>query len=243
MTPPTLAPTLARVQIRNLILCGLPDDQLNALLPHLVPMELPRGLRLLEPKQVVEFIYFVNHGLVSMDAFTLEGDSVEVGVVGYEGIAGAAILLGQENFPHLSMMQMAGSGYRIKASILQAEFAKGGRLLQLVHAFLYTQLVQISQSVLCNRMHEVEARLARWMLMSADRTQSESLDLTQEFLAQMLGSRRSSVTVAAGKLQTLGMIRYTRGRIQIVDRDRLEQMACECYHIVRDHYLDVFRIR
>lgn len=240
LTPPS-AP--ARVELKNLILTGLPDEQLQALLPHLVPVDLPRGMRLLEPNQPVDFIYFLNHGLVSMDAFTEDGDSVEVGVVGYEGMAGVAVLLGQPNFPHLSNMQMAGSGYRIRASIVQAEFVRGHRLQQLVYAFLYTQLVQISQSVVCNRMHEVEARLARWMLMAADRAQSNNLDLTQEFLAQMLGSRRSSVTVAAGKLQENGIIQYARGRIQILDRKRLEQVACECYHVVRDNYLDVFRIK
>ena len=236
-------PASARVEIKNLILANLPEAQRDELLAHVVPVELPRGFRLLEPNQTIEYIHFVNHGLISLDVFTMNGDSVEVGVIGYEGITGVACLLGQKNFPHLAIVQMAGSALRIRASVLQAEFAKGGKFLQLIHAFLYTQYVQTSQSVLCNRMHEVEARLARWMLMSSDRTESTSLDLTQEFLAQMLGTRRSSVTVAAGKLQESGLIQYARGRIQILDRKRLEGVACECYQIVRDNYLRIYKTK
>lgn len=137
---------------------------------------------------------------------------------------------------HAVEVQGAGFGLRIRSSILREEFLKGGVFAALVHEFIYLQMVQTSQSALCNRLHPVEARLARWLLTSADRSESELLMLTQEFLAQMLGSRRSTVTVAAGVLQRQGMIGYKRGKIHIADRVKLESAACECYQIVRAAY-------
>ena len=134
------------------------------------------------------------------------------------------------------IMQGSGEGLRIRSSLVRAEFLKGGTLQKLVHAFAYLQLVQITQSVLCNRMHEVEARLARWLLSSADRMESEFLHLTQEFLSQMLGVQRSTVTVAAGELQRNGLIGYSRGRIHILDRAGLTAKTCECYGIVNASY-------
>jgi len=130
-------------------------------------------------------------------------------------------------------MQGAGEGLRIRSSLLRTEFLKGGVLQKLVHAFLYLQMAQITQSVLCNRLHEVEARLARWLLTSADRAETESARLTQEFLSQMLGVRRTTVTTIARVLQTAGLIRYTRGRIEISDREMLKKFACECYEVLR----------
>jgi Crp-like helix-turn-helix domain len=137
---------------------------------------------------------------------------------------------------HSVLIQGVGDGLRIRSSIVRDEFMKGGALQRMVHAFAYLQLVQISQSVLCNRMHEVGARLARWLLTSADRMESESLNLTQEFLAQMLGVQRSTVTVAAGELQREGMIGYSRGKINILDSVALTKVACECYTIVSSSY-------
>jgi hypothetical protein len=142
---------------------------------------------------------------------------------------------------HSVIMQGSGEGSRIRSSVVRAEFLKGGMLQRLVHAFAYLQLVQITQSVLCNRMHEVEARLARWLLSSADRMESEYLHLTQEFLSQMLGVQRSTVTVAAGDLQRNGMIGYSRGRIHILDRPGLTAKACECYGIVNTSYNRVLK--
>jgi CRP-like cAMP-binding protein len=137
---------------------------------------------------------------------------------------------------HSVIIQGIGEGLRIRSSIVRDEFLKGGVLQQLVHAFTYLQLVQVTQSVLCNRLHDVEARLARWLLTSADRMESESLNLTQEFLAQMLGVQRSTVTVAAGELQRAGVIGYSRGKINLLDRVALTKRACECYSIVSASY-------
>lgn len=221
---------------QNLILAGLPETQLSALTRFLVPVDLPLGMNLSEPQLPIEYAYFPLTGLISTDAITSSGESVEVGVVGREGFSGIAGLLGHSQMQHTVQVQGSGSALRIRISVLREEFLKGGILAQLIHDFIYLQLVQTSQSVLCNRLHAVDARLARWLLTSADRSETEQLMLTQEFLAQMLGSRRSTVTVAAGELQRRGMIDYKRGKIQISDRPKLEGVACECYSIVKSAY-------
>ena len=228
--------SLTSIRPRNIILSQLPADEYAALAKSLVPVELPLERRLSEPNQPIEFVYFLNSGLISTDAVTMKGETVEVGVIGREGFSGLAALLDQPQMSHSVIMQGVGDGLRIRSSIVRNEFVKGGMLQKLVHAFAYLQLVQVTQSVLCNRMHEVEARLARWLLTSADRMESEFLHLTQEFLSQMLGVQRSTVTVAAGELQRKGMIGYSRGRIQILDRPALTEVACECYGIVNASY-------
>lgn len=220
----------------NLILAQLPADEYAALAKFLVPIELPLEKRLSDPNQPIEFIYFLNSGLISTDAVTMKGEQVEVGVIGREGFSGLPALLDQPQMSHSVIMQGVGDGYRIRSSVVRSEFLKGGMLQKMVHAFAYLQLVQVTQSVLCNRMHEVDARLARWLLTSADRMETEHLNLTQEFLSQMLGVQRSTVTVAAGDMQRKGMIEYSRGRIQIVDRRSLTAVACECYSIVNLSY-------
>jgi CRP-like cAMP-binding protein len=221
---------------RNIILSQLPADEYAALAKHLVPVELPLNKRLSEPNQPIEFVYFLNTGLISTDAVTERGEQVEVGLIGREGFSGLAALLDQPQMSHIVIMQGSGEGFRIRSSVVRAEFLKGGMLQKMVHIFAYLQFVQITQSALCNRMHEVEARLARWLLSSADRMESEFLHLTQEFLSQMLGVQRSTVTVAAGELQRNGLIGYSRGRIHILNRAGLAAKACECYGIVNVAY-------
>ncbi len=221
---------------RNKILAGLPAEQLAALALHFEFMDLPQGYILVKPDTRIEYLYFLEHGLASTDAITQNGRSVEVGVTGREGVVGFHVLLGQPKVSHLTLMQGAGSGFRIRANIVRAEFEKGGEFLRLVHAFLYSHIIQVSQSVLCNRLHEVESRLARWLLMASDHTETDHLILTQEFIAQMLGSTRSTVTITAGELQDRGVIDYSRGKIRILDRPGLEKIACECYEVVRHQY-------
>ena len=221
---------------KNLILSRMPEEQYRALSRLLVPVDLPLGMQLSTPHAPADRVYFPVSGLISVDALTDNGESVEVGVIGREGLAGICGLLGHHMMGHSVIMQGSGSGLRIRLGPVREEFLKGGVFAQLIHSFIYMQTVQMSQSVLCNRLHPVEKRMARWLLTAADRTQSETLQLTQEFLAQMLGSRRSTVTVAAGQLQREGLIHYTRGRIRIVNRPKLEAKACECYTIVRSTY-------
>jgi CRP-like cAMP-binding protein len=226
---------------RNLILAQLPDAEYESLAKSFVPVDLPLETRLSEPNEPIEHIYFLNSGLISTDALTEKGESVEVGVIGREGFAGLPALFDQPQMSHSVLMQGVGDGIRIRSALLREQFVKGGVLQRLVHTFAYLQLVQTTQSVLCNRMHEVDARLARWLLTSADRMESESLNLTQEFLAQMLGVQRSTVTVAAGDLQRAGLIGYSRGKIHILDRPKLIKSACECYRIVTSSYQRVLQ--
>jgi CRP-like cAMP-binding protein len=214
----------------------MPEEQFRALARFLVPVDLPLGMQLAAPAAPIEYVYFPVSGLISVDALTSSGESVEVGVIGREGMSGVYGILGHSQGSHSVVMQGPGTGLRIRMNLVRDEFLKGGPFAQLIYSFLYMQMVQMSQSVLCNRLHPVEARMARWLLSAGDRTQSDSLHLTQEFLAQMLGSRRSTVTVSAGNLQREGLIDYTRGRVRIVDRPGLEAKACECYHIVRATY-------
>jgi CRP-like cAMP-binding protein len=228
---------------RNAILAQLPDEEYAAFAKFLVPVELPLHKELSQPNSAIEFVYFLNTGLISTDVVTAKGEQVEVGVIGREGFAGLPAFLDQPQMSHSVIIQGTGDGLRIRSSIVREEFLKGGVLQQLVHAFAYLQLVQVTQSVLCNRMHEVEARLARWLLTSADRMESESLNLTQEFLSQMLGVQRSTVTVAAGELQRAGMIGYSRGRINILNRPDLKKVSCECYGIVASSYDRILKFR
>jgi CRP-like cAMP-binding protein len=214
----------------------MPEEQYRAISRFLVPVDLPLGMRLGEPNEPQDFLYFPVSGLISVDALTERGESVEVGVIGREGFSGVYGILGHRQAAHSIIIQGAGAGLRIRTVILREEFLKHQQLAQLVHTFIYTQMVQMSQSVLCNRLHPVEMRMARWLLTACDRMQADSLNITQEFLAQMLGSRRTTVTVAAGQLQREGLIDYSRGRVRVVDRAGLEAKACECYGIVRAAY-------
>jgi CRP-like cAMP-binding protein len=230
------SPAVESVRPKNLILTRMPEDQFKAMSRFLVPVDMPVNMQLTVPSAPIEYVYFPVAGLISVDALTERGESVEIGVIGREGLSGVYGLLGHSQGAHSVIMQGPGAGLRIRMSIVKEEFQKGGLFAQLIHSFLYMQMVQMGQSVLCNRLHPVEARMARWMLTAGDRIQNDQLQLTQEFLAQMLGSRRSTVTVAAGNLQREGLIDYTRGRVRIVNRPGLEAKSCECYKIVRSTY-------
>ena len=230
------ASSVKQTRPRNAILFQLLPEEFSALARNLVPVDLPLGKRLSEPNEPIEYVYFLNSGLVSTDAITGQGEQVEVGVTGREGFAGLPALFGQPQISQSVVVQSAGEGLRIAASLLRAEFLKAGLLQKIIHAFAYLQLAQITQSVLCSRLHEVEARLARWLLTSADRIESEQLQITQEYMAQMLGVQRSTVTVAAGDLQRDGLIGYSRGRLRIADRAGLAGRACACYGTVNAVY-------
>ena len=220
----------------NLILSQMPEEQFRTLARAMVPVDLPVGMKLSEPNEPVDCVYFPVSGLISIDALTDKGESVEVGVIGREGLAGVCGLLGHPQMGHSVIMQGPGSGFRVRMSLVREEFLKGGPFADTIHTFIYLQTVQISQSVLCNRLHPVESRIARWLLTASDRMETSQLSLTQEYLAQMLGARRATVTVAAGTLQRARLIEYTRGRVKIIDRPGLEAKACECYQLVRAKY-------
>jgi CRP-like cAMP-binding protein len=180
--------------------------------------------------------YFLEDGIASVVVTLQSGDTVEVGIVGIDGVVGVPILLGAKSAPGQTFMQIAGSGFRIPAAQLKAEFELEGALRQQLQKYMQAFFVQTAQTAACNRLHTIEERLARWLLACRDRMGSDGLRLTHDFLGQMLGSPRTTVTLAAGLLSRAGMIEYSRGLVTIKNRRQLENTACECYQIVRDAY-------
>lgn len=220
----------------NRILGGLPPEEHERLAPHLEPITLAVGDVLYYPQEPVTHVYFLNSGMVSIIATFEDGGSVEVGVVGNEGIFGLNVVLGSMSTPLEALVQLPGGGFRTPASVMEEEFKKCGQLQDLILRYTQAFIIQLAQTAACNRSHPISGRLARWLLMSHDRAISDELLLTHEYIAVMLGTRRAGVSEAAGKLQNDGVIKYKRGRIQIVDRKGLESISCECYRIVKREF-------
>ena len=222
---------LARAEA-NHILQALPDHEYERLAPHLQPVTLPQLDVLFEVGAPITGGYFVNTGMISCLTVMENGDSVEVGLLGNEGFAGLPILLNIVQSSARINVQVAGNASRITADALRTVLPELPMLERLLSRFAYLQALQAQQIAACNRLHEVDERLARWLLMTQDRVRMRILPLTHDLLASMLGTRRSSVTVAAGILQRAGIIDYRRGKVHILDRLKLEQSACECYPVV-----------
>ncbi|HEY9876149.1 MAG TPA: Crp/Fnr family transcriptional regulator [Candidatus Obscuribacterales bacterium] len=222
--------------IENRLLAALPAEDYQRLVPHLELVPLKFQQVLYEPGEPIAYVYFPHRAIISLLSTMEDGTTVEVGLVGIDGMVGTAVILGGNTTTTLANVQVAGYGMRMKAERLKSEFNRGGALQSLL--LLYTQalITQVSQIAACNRLHTLEERLARWLLTIQDRVQSEDLPLTQEFISQMLGTRRSGVTVAAGTLQQAGMICYTRGKITILNRQALEATTCECYKLIKTEY-------
>ena len=203
-------------------------------------MDLPLGKVLREPESEDRNVYFVEEGMASATAISSLGMSIEVGLIGRDGVVGIGSILGHRGLPHHVIMQVGGSGYSLPTDLFRAEFVKSAPVMQAVHDFVYAQLAQAAQTALCNRLHATGPRLARWLLTTSDIVESNRLDLTQEFLAQMIGAKRSSATIAAGLLKRAGMIDYRRGQVEIVNRPMLEDAACECYGMLRREFAKIF---
>jgi len=219
---------------RNHILATLPQVEYEHLVPHLRRVNLPLAKVLYKEGDAIDRVYFVEKGVTSMVLTTREGVEVEVGLVGPEGLVGLGGLIPDSKSLGKMAMQMGGNGWQMPASVLRDEFKRGGVLQDLVLQFNQAFAIMASQTALCNRLHTVEERLSRWLLQVHDRVRKDDLELTQEFLSQMLGSRRAGVTVAAGALKKAGFIDYNRGSITILDREGLENAACECYGVAKD---------
>jgi CRP-like cAMP-binding protein len=236
--PPTkCSPTLPSAdsdgnQIYNEILLGLPAKERELLLPKLEFVRLKTHHVLHEPGDTLKSAYFPNSGLVSILSVFPDGKSVEVGLVGKEGFIGLPLVAGFRTAPTRAIAQIEGSSFRVDGETLIGVLRQCPKLERHLQQFAQIMAMQVTQIAACNRLHEVNERLARWLLMSADRIGSNSVPLTQELIAQMLGTRRSSVTVASGMLQKAGLIAHTRGDVKITDRRKLEQAACECYAIM-----------
>jgi CRP-like cAMP-binding protein len=226
------APTTLGVPPDNRILASLPRAEYQSIAPHLERVHLPQGKVLYEVGDPVGRAYFVTRGMVSLLSITEDGGTTEVAMVGKEGLVGIPIVLRVPVTPYRSMVQIPGDALSIRAEPLRAEFARSARFQDLLLKYTHALLTQVSQSAVCNRFHTVEARLSRWLLVTRDRVDSDSFQLTHEFISHMLGTPRTVVTVAANKLQDAGLIRYKRGRITIINLEGLEDAACECYGVV-----------
>ena len=227
MTPP------AKVY-KNRVLAALPKAEIDRLKPHLSPVTLKVRTPLLDGH--ADHAYFMEEGLASVVLTLAGGETVEVGIIGIDGVVGLPIVLGAGTVPGETFIQVAGSGYRIEAPRLKAEFERDGQLRSHLQKYVQAYLIQSAQNAACNRLHTISERLARWILTCYDRVQTDRMPLTHEFLGQMLGSPRTTVTLAAGTLHEAGLIDYSRGHVTIKKREELEQVACECYRTVRDEY-------
>ncbi len=218
----------------NLLLDSLPLAQRKPLVARMEPVDLPLGTVLYRTGELPEYAHFMTSGIASIVTFMADGAGAEVGLIGREGLVEGINLLGPAKPPTTAFIQVEGSALRIRYSELQKQLDASGVLLRRVLEFVQCHGFILSQIAACNGLHEIEGRLARWLLMVQDRVQNAEFYLTQEFLAEMLGIRRTSVSGAAGKLQRNGLITYRRGHIQVLKRRELEGVACECYPIVRD---------
>jgi CRP-like cAMP-binding protein len=219
---------------RNRVLAALPRAEINRLKPHLSAVALEQEETLLDGK--ANYAYFLEQGIASVVVTVEDGNTVEVGIIGIDGVVGLPILLGAGTAPGRTFVQIAGSAFRIQADTLKEEFERSGELRRHLHKYMQGFMVQSAQTAACNRLHNIEERLARWLLSCRDRTESDQLHLTHDFLGQMLGAPRTTVTLAAGLLHRAGLIDYSRGVVTIKNRAKLEETACECYHIVRDEF-------
>jgi CRP-like cAMP-binding protein len=217
----------------NEILHAIPEGEYNRLRPELEFVQLPHHHILHQAGERMEFAYFLNEGLASLVVPTSDGRSVEVAIVGHEGIVGTPLAVGLRRGPYRSIMQISGTAFRIKSEALVERLEQAPELRLILNRFVLIQGLQIAQIAACNRLHEIEQRLARWLLMCQDRVNSEYLPVTHEFLAQMLGTGRPSVSLAAGILQKAGMIENARGSVKILHRPELESAACECYRAIQ----------
>jgi len=220
----------------NRLLAVLPEADYQALLPLLEPVRLPLGMALYESGGVQGYVYFPTSSIVSLLYVLEDGSSAEIAVTGCEGLVGIALFMGGETTPSRAVVQSAGHGYRIRAAVLKEKFEAGGALQYLLLRFTQALITQMTQTAVCNRHHAVDQQLCRWLLLSLDRLPANDLVMTQELIANMLGVRREGVTEAAGKLQADGLIEYSRGRITVLDRAKLEARVCECYAVVKREY-------
>ena len=218
---------------QNHLLAALPAADYERLLPNLELIAMPLGWAVYEAGGQLGYLYFPTTSIVSLLYVMQSGASAEIAITGNDGLVGIALFMGGESTPSRAVVQSAGNGYRLKASILKREFALGGHLQQLALRYTQALITQMAQTAVCNRHHAVDQQLCRWLLLSLDRLQGNELVMTQELIANMLGVRREGVTEAAGKLQADGLIQYSRGHIEVLDRAGLEKRVCECYGVVK----------
>ncbi len=214
------------------------DSEFRSIRSHLEHVDLPSHRSLCEPHEIFKFAYFPNAGLISIVVVLSNGKTVEAGLIGKEGIAGLPAIAGRKRSPLREVVQISGQGFRIRIGALRSMLASAPMLDGTLKRYASVLGLQVAQTAACNRLHDIDRRLARWLLMALDRVDSGLLHITQDFLATMLGTDRSSVSLAASVLQKMGIIKYSRGVVKILDRHQLETCACECYRVIRDFNAD-----
>ena len=218
---------------QNHLLAALPAEVQDRLFPHLELVSMPLGKVLYESGDALRHVYFPTDSIVSLLYVMENGASAEISLVGNDGLIGVALFMGGESTPSRAIVQSSGSAYRMLGQRLKDEFNRHGDMLLLMLRYTQSLITQMAQTAVCNRHHSVDQQLCRWLLLSMDRLPSNKLTMTQELIANMLGVRREGVTDAAGKLQKLGAIEYSRGQITVLDRPKLEKLSCECYAVVK----------
>lgn len=229
-------PSLAQDALCNQLLATLSTEEFKHWLPHMEMVDLQLGHVLYESGAPVKYVHFPLDAIVSLLYVLEDGGSAEIAVVGNEGVVGVAIFMGGGSSTNRAVVQSAGRALRVRAFVVQEAFGRSGPVLHLMLRYTQALIAQVSQTAVCNRHHSVDQQLCRWLLLSLDRLKHDELRMTQELIANMLGVRREGVTEAALKLQHAGLIRYARGRIQIIDRVGLEKRTCECYGVVKKEY-------
>ena len=219
--------------VGNKILLALPDNEYLSIRAQLEFIDLPSHRVLHEPHDSLHYVYFPNGGLLSLVVVMESGETVEVGIVGKEGIAGIPSAVGLRRNPFREVVQIAGDGFKIKVDALQDTLQSSPLLQMMLSRYIVLHCLQVSQTAACNRLHRAEQRLARWLLMTQDRVDSAMLSITHDFLATMLGTDRPTISLAAGILQKKKLIEYPRGTVKILSREKLERSACECYGIIQ----------
>jgi CRP-like cAMP-binding protein len=218
---------------QNHLLAALPASEFDRLAAHLQLVPLNLGEVLYESGGQLSHVYFPTNSIVSLLYVMEDGASAEIAVVGNEGVLGISLFMGGETTPNRAVVQSEGVGYRLPSQHLKQEFNRAGPMMHLLLRYTQALITQMSQTAVCNRHHSVDQQLCRWLLLSLDRLSTDELTMTQELIANMLGVRREGVTAAAGKLRDAGIIEYSRGRIKVLDRNKLEQHVCECYAVVK----------
>jgi CRP-like cAMP-binding protein len=222
-------------RLGNKILLSIPDKEYTLIRPHLEFLSMPHHLTLYESDRPLEFVHFPNAGMVSLVIATEDGKTVEVGEVGREGFAGIQAAVGINKNQVREIVQIAGDGFRVKIGALQSVLQSAPALQRILTRYAVVQGMQFAQTAACNRLHNIEQRFARWLLITQDRVDSATLAITHDFLATMLGTDRPSVSLAASVLQEKKIIEYTRGEVQILSRTKLEACTCECYGVIQQY--------
>jgi CRP-like cAMP-binding protein len=221
----------------NKLLCTLSDSEFHKIAPYLQEVKLQSGTVLHEAYESIKFVYFPLTAMISLVSIMENGSTTEIGLIGNEGMIGLPVFLGGEFTISRAIVQVSGKSLKMRSDILVKEFKEGGALQRILLLHTQARLTQIAQSAACNRQHKIEARLARWLLSVYDCVLEDELDLTQEFISNMLGVRRAGVTIAANNLQERGIIKYNRGKITILNHKKLEETSCECYRVVQREFI------